>query len=91
MVLSKAVAEGLKLKGFSPVNGGKGPLERGRVQKGYFADIVVFDPQRVIDTATFDDPKQYPLGIPYVLVNGQVAVDPQGCTGALAGQAVPAA
>ena len=67
-----------------------GLTRRGRVQKGYFADIVVFDPQRVIDTATFDDPKQYPLGIPYVLVNGQVAVDPQGCTGALAGQAVPA-
>jgi N-acyl-D-amino-acid deacylase len=66
-----------------------GFTKRGRLQKGYFADVVVFDPQRIIDTATFDDPAQYPAGIPYVLVNGQVAVNPQGCTGVLAGQAVP--
>ena len=48
---------------------------RGRIEKGYFADVVVFDADRIIDTATFDDPVQHPVGIPYVLVNGQVAVD----------------
>ena len=62
---------------------------RGRVERGYFADLVVFDADRVIDTATYDDPKQFPVGIPHVLVNGQVAVENERCTGVLAGQAVP--
>ncbi|MBM3949026.1 MAG: amidohydrolase family protein [SAR202 cluster bacterium] len=66
-----------------------GLTKRGRVQKGYFADLAVFDADRIIDNATFDDPKQFPTGIPYVLVNGQVAVDNERCTGVLAGQAVP--
>ena len=63
--------------------------KRGRIQKGYKADLVVFDPEHVIDTATYDDPKQFPIGIPFVLVNGQVAVDSERCTGVMAGQAVP--
>ena len=63
--------------------------DRGRLQKGYFADVVVFDPESVIDTATFEDPNLYPVGIPYVLVNGQIAVDDEVCTGVMAGHAVP--
>ena len=66
-----------------------GLTERGRVERGYFADIVVFDDERVIDNATYDDPTQFPTGIPFVLVNGQVAVDNERCTGTLAGRAVP--
>ncbi|MBM3935412.1 MAG: D-aminoacylase [SAR202 cluster bacterium] len=66
-----------------------GLKSRGRIEKGYFADIVVFDADRMIDTATYDDAKQYPVGIPFVLVNGQVAVDNERCTGVYAGQAVP--
>jgi N-acyl-D-amino-acid deacylase len=62
---------------------------RGRIEKGYFADLAVFDPDRIIDTATYDDPRQFPVGIPFVLVNGQVAVDREQCTGVLAGQAIP--
>ncbi|MGH7266933.1 MAG: N-acyl-D-amino-acid deacylase family protein [Candidatus Rokuibacteriota bacterium] len=62
---------------------------RGRVARGWFADLVVFDPARVIDNATYDDPRQYPTGIPFVVVNGQVAVDKERCTGVLAGHAVP--
>ena len=62
--------------------------KRGRLEKGHYADIVVFDPDRINDTATYDDPKQYPTGIPFVLINGQVAVDQGRCTGVLAGQAV---
>ena len=62
---------------------------RGRLAMGYAADIVVFDADRVIDTATYDDPRQYPVGIPYVVVNGRVAVDGEQCTGVLAGEAVP--
>ena len=43
----------------------------------------------MIDTATYDDPRQHPAGIPYVLVNGAIAVDGGVPTGALAGEAVP--
>ena len=62
---------------------------RGRIEQGAFGDIVVFDDERINDNATYDDPCQFPTGIPYVLVNGQVAVDSEHCTGVLAGQAVP--
>ena len=62
---------------------------RGRIERGAFADIVVFDAERINDNATYEDPCQFPTGIPYVLVNGQVAVDSERCTGVLAGQAVP--
>ncbi len=62
---------------------------RGRIQEGYFADVVVFDPDTVIDTATFEDPMHHPVGIPHVLVNGAIAVEDGECTGVMAGQAVP--
>ena len=66
-----------------------GLTHRGRIEKGYFADVVLFDAERINDDATYEDPRQFPTGIPYVLVNGQVAVDQERCTGVLAGQAVP--
>ena len=47
-----------------------------------------FDADRVIDAATYDDPGQYPVGIPYVLVNGVIAVDAERCTGSMSGQAL---
>ena len=62
---------------------------RGTIRTGACADIVLFDPDRIIDQATYDDPCQFPAGIPYVLVNGAIAVDQEKCTGALAGRAVP--
>lgn len=48
--------------------------EKGRVKVGAHADITVFDPARVIDRATFENPAQYSDGIPYVLVNGVFVV-----------------
>ena len=66
-----------------------GLTNRGRVTPGYFADITVFDAERIIDNATYDNPRQYAAGIPYVLVNGRVAVDHERCTGVLSGQAIP--
>ena len=66
-----------------------GLTRRGRVERGYFADLVVFDADRINDTATYDDPRQFPTGIPFVIVNGSVAVDDERCTGLFAGQAVP--
>jgi N-acyl-D-aspartate/D-glutamate deacylase len=47
---------------------------KGRIQVGADADITVFDPDKVIDKATFDNPAQYSDGIPFVLVNGTFAV-----------------
>ena len=55
-----------------------GPARRGRIEKGWFADITIFDDQRVMDNATYEDPRQFPTGIPYVIVNGGVAVDQRG-------------
>jgi len=66
-----------------------GLTKRGRVESGYFADLVVFDADRICDQATFEDPQTPPAGIPYVIVNGQVAVDAERCTGVLAGEAIP--
>ena len=65
-----------------------GLKDRGEIAEGKFADIVVFDPDRITDRATFEDPEQYPEGIPFVVVNGQVAVDHERLTGILAGEAV---
>jgi N-acyl-D-aspartate/D-glutamate deacylase len=58
------------------------------LKQGLFADIAIFDPARVIDRATFEMPNQYPEGIQYVLVNGQIAVDAGQRTPVLAGRVV---
>jgi len=62
--------------------------DRGLVKEGLAADLVVFNPETVADKATFEEPKQYPIGIDYVLVNGTVVVDKGKHTGALKGQAL---
>lgn len=51
-----------------------GFVDRGRIAEGQFADLVVFDPATVIDTATYDDPKQEATGIDLVVVNGRIAL-----------------
>jgi len=61
---------------------------RGRLQKGYFADIVVFDPEKVRDLATFEDPHQYATGIVHVLVNGVQVLRDGEHTGAKPGRVV---
>ncbi len=64
-----------------------GLLDRGLLRPGLFADVTVFDPERVIDHSTFLKPFRYSEGISYVLVNGQVVLDASGHTGALPGRA----
>jgi N-acyl-D-aspartate/D-glutamate deacylase len=59
---------------------------RGILREGYYADVVVFDPNTVIDRATYEKPHQYPVGIDYVVVNGVVTSTPKGHTGAKAGR-----
>jgi N-acyl-D-amino-acid deacylase len=60
--------------------------DRGLLKAGMWADIVVFDPDKVEDKATFAEPQLAPSGIAYVLVNGQVAVRQGQYTGVLAGK-----
>jgi dihydroorotase/N-acyl-D-amino-acid deacylase len=63
-----------------------GLKNRGLIREGYFADITIFDPRTVIDRATFAEPNQYPVGINFVIVNGQIEVDNGQRTPALAGR-----
>ncbi len=52
-----------------------GILDRGILRPGLHADVAIIDQERVIDKATFENPHQWPEGIPYVIVNGKVTVD----------------
>ena len=63
-----------------------GLKQRGLIRQGYFADLTIFDPKTVIDRATFEEPNQYPVGINFVIVNGQIEVDNGQRTPALAGR-----
>ena len=65
-----------------------GLQDRGTLRVGSFADITLFDEARVIDRSTYTEPFQYPAGIEYVLVNGQVVLDRGTHTGARPGKAL---
>ncbi|MFZ0619037.1 MAG: D-aminoacylase [Candidatus Acidiferrales bacterium] len=60
--------------------------DRGVLKKGLWADVVVFDPGKVHDVATYDNPNQFSVGMDYVLVNGQLVIDDGKMTGALPGK-----
>jgi len=62
--------------------------ERGRLLAGCAADIVVFDLERLADTATYEQPKRYPTGIEHVFVNGVAAMRDGQPTGERAGRAL---
>ena len=65
-----------------------GLRDRGLLREEMFADITIFNPETVLDRATFENPNQYPTGIEYVLVNGQISVDKGQRTQALAGRVI---
>jgi N-acyl-D-amino-acid deacylase len=65
-----------------------GLADRGMVRDGYIADLVVFDAGTVASRATYDDPRQYPVGIEHVIVNGMSVVRDGEHTGALPGRAL---
>lgn len=62
--------------------------DRGLIDLGYKADITIFDKNTVIDKATFDNPHQYPEGIKFVIVNGEVVVEDGAHTGKLPGEII---
>jgi len=61
---------------------------RGLIEEGFYADVVVFDPETVGDRATYEDPHQVSVGVDHVFVNGVAVVDGGEHTGALPGRAV---
>ncbi len=65
-----------------------GLKNRGRITEGHFADIVIFDYEKIKDKATFTEPHQYPDGIPYVIVNGETVISNYEHTGAMPGKVV---
>ena len=62
--------------------------DRGEIKAGFYADVVVFDPERVIDRATYEEPHQYSLGMRDVFVNGTPVVRNGRHTGAKPGRVV---
>lgn len=63
-----------------------GLKDRGLIMEGMWADITIFDPNTIIDKATYEDPHQYPEGIEYVLVNGEIVIEKGEYTGAMPGK-----
>jgi len=63
-----------------------GLQNRGVIREGHFADITVFDPSTIADQSTYTEPERYPVGIDYVIVNGQLVIDHDQHTGALPGK-----
>jgi N-acyl-D-amino-acid deacylase len=65
-----------------------GIQDRGLLRPGNWADITVFDPEKVIDRSTYTAPFQYSDGIDYVIVNGQVVLERGKHSGARPGRAI---
>jgi len=61
-------------------------FDRGLLKEGFWADIVLFDPDKIIDTATYANPHQYPEGIEYVIVNGEIVIEKGNHTEKLPGK-----
>jgi N-acyl-D-amino-acid deacylase len=62
--------------------------DRGVLKEGMWADVVVFDPETIHDTSTFEDPQKLAVGMDYVLVNGVPVIDDGKMTGALPGKVI---
>lgn len=62
--------------------------ERGRIETGYYADIIVYDEKTIAERATYEQPERLAVGMKYVIVNGKPAIDDGKYTGALAGRAL---
>jgi len=63
-----------------------GMNDRGQITEGFVADVVVFNPDTVTDTNSYENPKSYATGVPYVLVNGVLVIDNGNHTGATPGK-----
>jgi N-acyl-D-amino-acid deacylase len=50
-------------------------MDRGEIKEGYFADIIIFDLKEITDKGSYIEPKQYPEGIHYVIINGEIVIE----------------
>ena len=62
--------------------------DRGLLAEGYYADVVVFDPETIEDHATFEEPHQYSTGVQHVFVNGGQVLRDGEPTGVMSGRVV---
>ena len=62
--------------------------QKGLIATGYDADLVIFDPEAIMDTSTYEDPRSFPKGIEWVLVNSQVVLEKGSPTGRTPGRVV---
>ena len=62
--------------------------DRGLIREGFAADIVIFDENTIVDRATYDQPHQFPVGISFVIVNGEVVLKDNALTAARPGTAL---
>jgi N-acyl-D-aspartate/D-glutamate deacylase len=62
--------------------------QRGLLREGYFADVIVFDPNEVSDRSSYEQPELLATGMKFVIVNGKIAVENGSYTGVLAGRAL---
>lgn len=65
-----------------------GLVDRGLLRAGMYADVAVFNPETVLDQSTYEEPFQYPLGIEYVIVNGEIVLEQGRHTGRTPGRAL---
>ncbi|MEK9609136.1 MAG: amidohydrolase family protein, partial [Flavobacteriaceae bacterium] len=63
-----------------------GLKDRGRIQEGAFADLVIFDFDTIADNSTYTDPHHFPSGIKYVLVNGEMVLEKEKITRKMPGK-----
>ena len=61
-------------------------LDRGLIKAGFYADITIFDPEKIIDRASYSEPAKISEGVDYVFVNGQLEFERGTLTGAKAGR-----
>jgi N-acyl-D-amino-acid deacylase len=66
-----------------------GLTQRGRIREGFYADLVLFDPEKITDMATYSNPMQPAIGIESVWVNGTLSYTAQGATGRRSGRFLP--